>query len=389
MTMTAYATTTKTFHWLTALMIITIIPLGAFANDLPITTDAEVAFKTLLFSIHKTLGVAVFGVALARIAYAVTRTKPAGLHPDRKLETMLAESVHWLLYLSLVLVPLTGWIHHSAAAITAPIWIPFAQALPFIPKDPTVSDFFGALHGLWAKILIGAILLHFAGAMKHHFIDKDSTLRRMWFGHKTLYPRAQHSSRLPPFIAAGIFALVAGAGAATGMLTHAKSTAPALVSVASDWAVTQGTVGITVDQLGNAVSGQFTDWVAAITFDETAPVQAGGVTATINIGSLELGAVTSQAMGPDFFDQTQFPNAVFNADLIREGANYLADGTLSIKGISVPVVMPFTVTIDGDTATMTGALQLDRRDFTIGESMTDAGNLGFVVDVQIELTATR
>lgn len=389
MTMTAYATTTKTFHWLTALMIITIIPLGGFANDLPITTDAEVAFKTLLFSIHKTLGVAVFGVALARIAYAVTRTKPAGLHPDRKLETMLAESVHWLLYLSLVLVPLTGWIHHSAAAIAAPIWIPFAQALPFIPKDPTVSDFFGALHGLWAKILIGAILLHFAGAMKHHFIDKDSTLRRMWFGHKTLYPRAQHSSRLPPFIAAGIFALVAGAGAATGMLTHAKSTAPALVSVASDWAVTQGTVGITVDQLGNAVSGQFTDWVAAITFDETAPVQAGGVTATINIGSLELGAVTSQAMGPDFFDQTRFPNAVFNADLIREGANYLADGTLSIKGISVPVVMPFTVTIDGDTATMTSALQLDRRDFTIGESMTDAGNLGFVVDVQIELTATR
>jgi len=389
MTMTAYATTTKTFHWLTALMIITIIPLGGFANDLPITTDAEVAFKTLLFSIHKTLGVAVFGVALARIAYAVTRTKPAGLHPDRKLETMLAESVHWLLYLSLVLVPLTGWIHHSAAAITAPIWIPFAQALPFIPKDPTVSDFFGALHGLWAKILIGAILLHFAGAMKHHFIDKDSTLRRMWFGHKTLYPRAQHLSRLPPFIAAGIFALVAGAGAATGMLTHAKSTVPALVSVASDWAVTQGTVGITVDQLGNAVSGQFTDWVAAITFDETAPVQAGGVTATINIGSLELGAVTSQAMGPDFFDQTQFPNAVFNADLIRDGANYLADGTLSIKGISVPVVMPFTVTIDGDTATMTSALQLDRRDFTIGESMTDAGNLGFVVDVQIELTATR
>lgn len=83
-----------------------------------------------------------FLVALARIGYALTQSKPAGLHPDLKLETLLAEVVHWLLYISLVVVPLSGWIHHSAAAIAAPIWIPFAQSLPFVPTDPTVFRLF-------------------------------------------------------------------------------------------------------------------------------------------------------------------------------------------------------------------------------------------------------
>jgi len=389
MTTTAYSTQTKVFHWLTALLIISIIPLGLIAGDLPIDTDAQVATKTMLFSLHKTLGVTVFLVALARIGYALTQSKPASLHPDRKLETLLAEVVHWLLYISLVAVPLSGWIHHSAAAIAAPIWIPFAQSLPFVPKDPTVSDFFGGLHWLWSKIMVASIFLHFAGAIKHHFVDKDTTLTRMWFGKSVDVSRKTHASRLPAVIAAGIFVVVAGIGAAAGMLSHDKSDAPTLAAVASDWTVTDGTIGITVKQLGNDVSGRFDDWVSVISFDENAETVAGSVETTINIASLSLGSVTSQAMGPDFFDQGQFPNAVFTGDLIRDGGAYVADGTLSIKGITVPVLMPFAVTVDENSATMTGAVQLDRRDFAIGESMSDEGNLGFAVDVQITLDATR
>ncbi|MCO4848866.1 MAG: cytochrome b/b6 domain-containing protein [Yoonia sp.] len=389
MTTTAYSTQTKVFHWLTALLIISIIPLGLIAGDRPIDTDAQVATKTMLFSLHKTLGVTVFLVALARIGYALTQSKPASLHPDRKLETLLAEVVHWLLYISLVAVPLSGWIHHSAAAIAAPIWIPFAQSLPFVPKDPTVSDFFGGLHWLWSKIMVASIFLHFAGAIKHHFVDKDTTLTRMWFGKSVDVSRKTHASRLPAVIAAGIFVVVAGIGAAAGMLSHDKSDAPTLAAVASDWTVTDGTIGITVKQLGNDVSGRFDDWVSVISFDENAETVAGSVETTINIASLSLGSVTSQAMGPDFFDQGQFPNAVFTGDLIRDGGAYVADGTLSIKGITVPVLMPFAVTVDENSATMTGAVQLDRRDFAIGESMSDEGNLGFAVDVQITLDATR
>ncbi|MBS8271498.1 cytochrome, partial [Halomonas litopenaei] len=125
-----YGTVTKTFHWLTALLIITIVPLGVVAYNLPYETNEQLALKALLFSYHKTLGVIVFAVALARIVWAFTQTKPAPLHPERKSETWLAETVHWLLYISLVAVPLTGWIHHAATEGFAPILLPISQDLP-------------------------------------------------------------------------------------------------------------------------------------------------------------------------------------------------------------------------------------------------------------------
>ncbi|MFT6076324.1 MAG: cytochrome b561 [Yoonia sp.] len=91
---TAYGTVTKTFHWLAALLILTIVPLGVIANWLPYETNEQLAFKAQLFSFHKTLGVVVFVVALARILWALTQTKPASLHPDHKAENFLADLVH-------------------------------------------------------------------------------------------------------------------------------------------------------------------------------------------------------------------------------------------------------------------------------------------------------
>ena len=390
MTETAYSTKIKLFHWLTALLVLSIIPLGILASDAPFETDAQIATKTLLFSMHKTLGVAVFLVALARIAYALTQTKPAPLHPKRRVETLLAEFVHWLLYISLVLVPLTGWIHHSAAAASAPIWIPFANHLPFIPVDPTVSDLFSGLHWLWSKVMVVSILLHFAGAMKHHVIDKDETLRRMWFGHNAYTARAQGVQRNSAMIALAIYAAVAGIGASFGILGQEKTiSSPSLSTVSSEWTVQDGTIAISVTQLGNVVTGQFDDWTAAITFDENATGSVGRVKTTINVGTLTLGSVSDQAMGKDFFDLVTFPIATFTADLVKLEGVYLAEGTLAIKGARVPVTLPFDLTLDADTATMVGTVSLDRRDFAIGKSMADESNLGFGVDVTINLTATR
>ena len=95
-----YGTITKIFHWLTALLILTIIPLGVIANRLPFDTNEQLTFKAQLFSYHKTLGVIIFAVALVRILWALTQTKPGSLHAGRKGEKRLAEIVHWLLSVS-------------------------------------------------------------------------------------------------------------------------------------------------------------------------------------------------------------------------------------------------------------------------------------------------
>ena len=387
----SYGTVTKTFHWLTALLIITVIPLGVIANDLPYETNEQLAFKAQLFSIHKTLGVIIFAVALARILWALTQTKPGPMHPDRRAETLLADIVHWLLYVSLVAVPLTGWIHHAATEGFAPILLPIGQNLPFVPDDESVAKLFGGLHWVWSKIMVASILLHILGTLKHHIIDKDATLRRMWFGKADLPATGWHKANpTAAILAIGIYAVVTAGGAMAGFYQSKEVVAvAALEDVTSDWAVQEGEIALTITQFGNPVSGSFADWTSSISFDENADGVMGDVTTTIAIGSLSLGSVTGQALGADFFAAEAFPTATFTGEITRAETGYVADGTLTIRDNSVPVTLPFTLDLDGDTARMEGAVTLDRRDFGIGQSMADETNLAFAVEVNIALTATR
>ena len=87
--------------------------------------------------------------------------------------------MHWLLYGAIVLVPLTGWIHHAASTGFAPIWGPFGQDLPLVPKSEALSALFAAFHFTAVVVMVLSLGLHIAGALKHQIIDRDTTLARM------------------------------------------------------------------------------------------------------------------------------------------------------------------------------------------------------------------
>lgn len=385
-----YGAVTKCFHWATALMIITLIPLGIIATNLPFDTDAAMARKAWLFSAHKTLGILLFVTALARILWAITQTKPAPLHPERRVESFLAEMVHWLLYGSLIMVPLTGWLYHSASSVGAPIWIPGIGKLPWIPQNESVAHSFAALHIIFERVLAVSLVLHVVGALKHHFMDRDATLRRMWFGkaEATADP-VPHNPALP-VVGAGV-AWAAALLIGTGMGLFAMSETPAAPTVqlqqaASDWQVQDGTIAIRVTQFGSVTEGQFSDWTSAITYDpETG---TGDVTTTIAIPSLTLGTVTDQAMQTDYFNAAEHPTATYQGNISREGDGpHMATGTLTLKGTAIPVSFPFDLTITDDTATMTGTLTLNRIDFGIGSD--DTGSLAAEVEVTLNVTAAK
>jgi len=391
-TATHYGAITKMFHWLTALLIMTLIPTGWWANQLPYDTSEQLARKAWFFSLHKTIGVAVFFVALGRIGWALSQAKPGLLNADKRLESFAAELVHWVLYASLVLVPLSGWISHAAAAGYAPIWWPFGQGLPLVPQSTSLEHIAGSIHWLATKALLLALLLHIAGALKHHRIDKDVTLQRMLPGTPQVPALpAQPNSRLPVFAAAAVWALVLAAGAVMGQDRHGTTTpVAALEEVSSDWQVKSGEIAITISQFGSDVTGSFADWTAAITFDpDTTTPEAGSVETRIAIGSLTLGSVTDQAMGADFFDAANFAQAVFTGDLLVITDGYEAVGTLTIKDKTIPLRFPFNLRIEGDSAEMDAQFTLDRRDFGIGDNMADESSLKFPVAVSISLTATK
>lgn len=385
----SYGSVARTLHWLTALLILTAIPLGAVANRLPYDTAEALAVKAQLFSLHKTVGVAAFLIGLIRILWALGQTQPAPIHPERKIETLAAAVVHWALYAALVLVPLTGWVHHAATTGFAPILWPFGQGLPFVPQSETVAKAAGSLHWVFTKVLLVVVILHVVGALKHHIVDRDGTLRRMVSGQPAGPGRGPAKGRAPMLAAMAIY--LAGAGLTFALLPKADApAAPTLQAAASDWRVREGSLEIGVQQMGQAVSGRFADWTAAIRFDET-PVDGthGDVTVTIATDSLTLGSVTSQAKTAEFFDTAAFPTATFAAVIRPAESGYVADGTLTLRGVSVPVSLPFRITLENGVAGMEGSTTLDRRDFGIGPSYPDEKSVGFPVTVTVRLTAER
>jgi cytochrome b561/polyisoprenoid-binding protein YceI len=400
-----YGSVARGLHWLTALLILALIPTGLVANGMPFATSGEMMAKAQLFSIHKTLGVVLFAVAVLRILWAVVQPRPAALHPDRRLEDFAARVAHWLLYGSLVLVPLTGWVSHAASEGFAPILLPIPQNLPFVPESTEVYRVAAALHIIFERVLFVTLLLHIAGALKHHLWDRDTTLARMVTGRAGTVPVAgPRRSAAPVAAAVAVWVAAVGTGAGLGLFAdhdaapqavaaEAPAAAPATATAPTtgNWTVEEGTLGITVRQLGQEVSGSFARWTADITFDpDPAAMDPGRVAVEIDVGSLTLGQVTAQALGTDFFDAATHPAARFEAAIQRAPDGlYVAEGTLTLKGATVPVRLSFALDIEGDVARMTGDVRLDRRDFAIGTQMPDEATVGFPVDVAVTLTARR
>lgn len=397
-----YGLIAQSFHWITAILILSLLVLGVFMTKLPQATAGEIDTKVWFFSLHKTLGVTVFAVALLRVLWALISVKPKPLHPSQKLETFGAETVHWILYVAILLAPLTGLTHHAATTGFAPIWWPFSQKLPFVPQNEFLAEATGLAHWALALLMGLSIAAHIAGALKHFVIDRDQTLQRMIPGaykSDTPVPVEAHSNLLSKLAAIGVYAaLIAGVVGITSIKSHEHTlknnvtTEVASVSGAN-WIVDHeaSSLGISIVQLGSPVEGQFGTWDASINFTPD-DLAGSSVNVAIDLGSLEIGTVTDQALSSDFLDIATFPEALFKTTSFSlvSANTYTSNGTLDLHGVTVPVALDFDLAIDGDNATMRGTATLDRMAFNIGAAgFSDEGSVGFDVEVLVDIKATK
>ena len=94
-------------------------------------------------------------------------------------------------------------------------------------------------------------------------------------------------------------------------------------------------------------------------------------------------------MGPDYFDQATYPTATFEGEIEKTADGYKAIGPLTIRDQSVPITLPFELTLDGDKASMRGQTTVNRLDFNIGQGTQDEGTLACAVEISGEREATR
>jgi cytochrome b561 len=182
-------------HWLVAIGIIYNLYAGLGLEDLWRMVDAgtySADAARAATNLHKSIGITVLGLVVLRVLWRVGHKPPPLPEGTKPVEAKLSTGIHHLLYLLMVLVPLAGWLHDSAwkAAASHPLvlfdQVPFFRLPLFGGLDDAGKDHWhsilGGVHGLSAKLLILALLLHIAGALKHSLIDRKPSLARMWFG---------------------------------------------------------------------------------------------------------------------------------------------------------------------------------------------------------------
>lgn len=171
-----YAIPAVLMHWVMALLIAAGILLGLYMTRLAFSP-----FKLLLYSFHKWTGVTIFALATARLAWRLTHTVPVRLASMPIWQTRAASTLHGVLYLLMMVVPLVGWLYSSASGIPtvflgfAPLQIPDA-----IDRDAALAAQLRSLHQALGYLLASLAVLHIAAAAKHHFVNKDGALNRMW-----------------------------------------------------------------------------------------------------------------------------------------------------------------------------------------------------------------
>lgn len=200
-TKTDFGVVSKALHWAGAALIFAMIGLGIWAVKSPLETPDQMATKWQLFALHKTVGVCAFGFGALRLIFMAVQTKPRPLVAHSGAEVFASRTAHWLLTILMMLVPLAGWVRHASLPGFAPLYLPFGDSLPFVPADPQLSETASMVHFGFVALLGVTLVLHIAGALKHHLIDRDATLLRMLPGAAQT-PEVRTSNSLAPFLVA-------------------------------------------------------------------------------------------------------------------------------------------------------------------------------------------
>ena len=159
-------------HWLIAIAMIGMVGFGLYIADLPRSPT-----KGWLIGIHKTIGLAILLLALFRLFMRSKNPFPDHVGNYTPREATLSRIVRIFLVLAMFLLPFSGMMMTFGGGYPLPVFGLFTIG-PF-EKVELLSELGHIGHELGGKLLIAAILLHVAGALKHHIIDKDDTIKRM------------------------------------------------------------------------------------------------------------------------------------------------------------------------------------------------------------------
>lgn len=412
-----YTAVAMVLHWAIAALILFELGLGLRMEH------AAGPLRFAVFQLHKSVGITILLLALIRVLWRLTHRPPT--LEGAGWEKALAHGVHGLLYLAMLALPLSGWVMISSSRIVVPTLLYGTVPWPHLPgfaemAAATRDGWHSAGEGIHITLaygLMAMIALHLAGALKHHVIDRSDILARMApgaVGGRLGEPRlwviavaAVLAAGLgyrwwqvaPPAPSSPVVAPVATpvpepvASDTPDPAPTAEATQAAAVEVPT-WAIApSSTLQFHTTWSGDKVNGGFKRFTGTIAFSpdalEQSHVEMHVDTASVFSGDAQRDETLKSA---DWFSSASFAQAVFKASRFRQTSpgHYLAKGTLKLKGVTMPVELPFTLTITGKHASMHGTATLDRTAFKIGEGdYAGTAEIPAAVGVDVAIEATQ
>lgn len=172
----AYSGAQKLLHWVIALIVFVMIPVGIYMVWRGGATNFD-ATTNQLYTAHKTFGFIVLLLAIARIVVRVRTGSPAPEASLTRLQVVASEAVHGLLYVFLLCVPLLGWAGASAYGARGVLG---GFSLPeILGKNSVLGEMILKYHAYAAILLALLIGAHIGAALFHRLILKDGVLKRM------------------------------------------------------------------------------------------------------------------------------------------------------------------------------------------------------------------
>jgi len=168
-----YGAAAKFLHWSIVILVIAQYLVIESAEEL-----ADGPEKLEAIGLHKSIGMLVFGLAIARVLWKLVNSGQPAPVPMPRAQRIAAAAGHGLLYLLILAQPLTGWLMSSSAGYPTSFFGLFEFPM-LVGENHDAHEFLEETHELLFAVLVTVAVLHALAALYHHFVKKDQSLRRM------------------------------------------------------------------------------------------------------------------------------------------------------------------------------------------------------------------
>jgi cytochrome b561 len=167
-----YTRTAIALHWIAAFLIVCNLALGISMINVPLSP-----LKLRLYGWHKWIGITVFLTATVRILWRLAHSAPPPVAMP-EWQRRATSVTHAALYVLMFAIPLSGWLYSSATGVSV-VYLGLIPLPDLVGKDKTLAAVLGAVHATLNFTLFMLVFVHAWAALRHEFVARDDTLRRM------------------------------------------------------------------------------------------------------------------------------------------------------------------------------------------------------------------